>query len=347
MNELKESHQGRICEAQFDPYRLMFREFCGLAHESQVVEVPIPHGATPSFFLRDEMSGRLFPVQRSEIESTRGYLQLELNPHEVLVLSPVADEQPVVPRLEVVHPDPFTCRIGNGVFELEVPWGVTNGDGFCGPIKRFRVAGQRWRGRTFLDVSPSPVSGRGELLENGPLRVVYRYRVEWTGNSFYEAILTVDAGREFTNVAESFAAGTADQVVWDFASGDLPREMFLLDDTPGHRVKQLQYHYDQRHARLWCWAQFSQLHDLSDGYAIVFPEGDAVGFVNLHGDKWRGNRLNHLEAWTRRWLARDPATRRLPADAKADSYPTPEKIPARGSSRLEAHFSVEGWVGNG
>ncbi len=50
-----------MLEVSLNPYRLTIRESAGLAHQRQVVEVPIPENSPKLFSLRDETSGRSFP----------------------------------------------------------------------------------------------------------------------------------------------------------------------------------------------------------------------------------------------------------------------------------------------
>lgn len=198
-------------------------------------------------------------------------------------------------------------------------------------------------------------SARGELVENGPLRVVYRFCAEFAPDGFYTATVTVDRGQPFAAVDEEFQAGSGDQVVWDFSGGDLPEEFYLLDSSAAYQTRPLFYHFDQRLTRMASWTQQSQHFGFSDGYAIGFAAAsgagnarDIAGFIALEGGTWRGGKLNHMEAWTRRWFSGDPASRRdVPFEAKADGQPGPERISARGLGICEPHFHVEGWIGCG
>ncbi len=73
------------------------------------------------------------------------------------------------------------------------------------------------------------------------------------------------------------------------------------------------------------------------------------GLITLEGGAWRGNRLNQMELWCRRWKSELPDTRKLhPAESKADAFPSiNECIPGRGTSQNQPHLSVEGWIEKG
>ena len=337
------------------PYRLVLRESLGLSHEEQVIEIPIPDSSADWFFLREEGGGRLFPVQASRQKPGHGYLLIAVEPHrEISLVMAEGAEEPRA-RVEIADRD-GNGRLENGCFEIELlAGGQVFAPGFSrpplpGPVVRMRPCQGRgaWRGGTFIDTSLSPLRWKAEWLEWGPLRAAYRYRVEFPDAHFYQLVLTADAGSDFARLEETFHMAASDQIVWDFSGDDLPDRLSLLDSTAGYRGQRLHYHYDRRQARLWGWTQFSQLHDLSDGFALRFPGADdVVGVVALEGGAWNGNALNHLEAWTRRWETDDRGTRRLPAEAKADGFPGPERIPARGESRCRPHFTLEGWLRRG
>jgi len=341
-----------MLEFCLDPYRLTIREPVGIAHEEQVVEVPIPSGSTELFHLRDEATGRLFPVQASRRDAARGFLRLSLKPGDHLILVP--DTTPVsdIPYGVATEEGADIWTLGNGNFTLELSAGNQTfppggREPAAGPIRRMRQAQGPWRGRTFFDTAAPALRERAAWREHGPLRAVYRYRLDFA-HGFYELELTADAGLDFVRVREQFSGAASDQIVWDFSGADLPERLSLLDSTAAYTPRWLHYHLDQRHARLWCWTQFSQLHDLSDGFALHFTRAaDILGLVALEGGKWRGNALNHLEAWTRRWRSGDPTSRRLPGDAKADSFPGIDAIPARGTSLNAPHFTLEGWLVQG
>jgi hypothetical protein len=160
--------------------------------------------------------------------------------------------------------------------------------------------------------------------------------------------MTLDCGQAYVRFDEKFKCRSTDQIVWDFKGKELPCEIRLLDPGERYHPLSVHYHIDHRMARLFSWTQYSQLFDLSDGFGLVFPEGDEVGFVALEGGRWEGGRLNHLELWARRWRESDPTTRRgLPPEAKADSFPCPDEIPARGRGVCEPHLNLEGWLGEG
>ncbi len=288
-------------------------------------------------------------MQVSQRDRTRGFLFLEIRPDETLSL--VSGTESEFEHAVAATESDAAWTVSNGLFTLELSRGdgpATDTAEIPGPIRRVREAGGPWRGRTFFDTARAPLREEASWRERGPVRSIYHYRIEFSGGGFYELELTVDAGLDFARLHEKFEGGAADQIVWDFAGADVPERLSLLDSTAGYTPRWLHYHLDQRHARLWCWTQFSQLHDLSDGLALHFSgSDDVVGLVTLEGGKWQGNALNHLEAWTRRWQTADPATRRLPADAKADSFPGIAAIPARGRSVNEPHFTLEGWLRHG
>ena len=343
-----------MLNTSFNPYRLTIHESVGLAHEPQVVEIAVPASSPSVFFLRDEKSGQLYPVQTSQQNPGRGYLLLSIAPDQVLNLVPAESTKSVALDSSVTITEQKDIWIvKNKAFAIELSAGnqqsaKSRTQPVLGPVRRVREGNNPWRGRTFFDTTNGVVSEKAEWREKGPVRSIYHYRIEFAEGGFYDLELTVDATGDFARLHEKFRGAASDQIVWDFTGNDLPERVTLLDSTAGYTPKWLHYHLDQRHARLWCWTQFSQLHDLSDGYALHFSGADdAVGFVTFEGGKWHGNALNHVEAWSRRWQAADITTRRLPADTKADSFPGTDSIPARGHSVNEPHFTVEGWLRRG
>ncbi len=324
-------------------------ECCGLTHEPQVIELAGIGNLPPTFLLQNS-DGRLFPAQRSRLQPERLFAQISLQPFEKLQLVPVVDQQ-VPASVSFQESASGVGLIQTEHFTLEVPLGhdatIRSGFATTGPIKRVRV-GAAWRGRTFFDLRELVRTSLGEVLEEGPVRIVYRYRVETVGSGSYEATITVDAGLPFAKIEEDFRGGSGDQLVWDFSGPDLPSEILTLDSGAAYCTRLLSYHFDHRLARLAAWTQQSQHLDFVDGYALPFADAGVLGFVALEGGAWRGDKLNHLEAWVRRWLPNDPASRRgVPADAKADSYPSPERVPARGGAVCEEHCNIEGWIGQG
>lgn len=328
-------------------------EFCGLTHGPQVVELEGAGDSAQAFFLKNS-DGRLFPAQRSFVHPDRIFVQVSLQPFEKLLLAPAPD--PAAPTKSGVSFREDASGIGiiqAEHFSLEVPLGhdttIRSGLATPGPIKRVRCGAEgAWRGRSFFDLREPVQMSRGEILEEGPVRIVFRYRVETVSGGFYEATVTVDAGLPFAKIEEEFRSGAGDQLVWDFAGEDRPSELLALDSGSAYGRRILSYHFDRRLARLAAWTQQSQHLDLVDGFAVPFSDDGVLGFVTLEGGAWRGDKLNHLEAWVRRWLPNDPASRRdVPADAKADSYPSPERVPARGGVVCEEHCNIEGWIGQG
>ena len=337
-----------------------------MTHERQVICLTLPPGAGDGGWLRGLETGRRYPFQRSAARADHGFVEVALGPFEELSLVPdncVPEPADLGAQTTCRTDGPQTGVITNGVFILEVPLGIgaTTEDAAYespGPVRRFRVGGGSWRGNTFLDTRRALREWRGEWVEQGQVRVVYRFRAAFEREGFYEATITVDAGQPLAVIEERFEAGSGDQVVWDFAGDDLPEEFYLLDASAGYQTRPLFYDLDQRLTRMICWTQQSQHFDFSDGYALGFASArgdnggaagrDIAGFVALEGGTWRGGKLNHLEAWTRRWFPNDPSSRRnVPPEAKADSQPGPESIPARGHGVCEPHASIEGWIGHG
>ncbi|PYI53365.1 hypothetical protein DLM86_16400 [Paenibacillus flagellatus] len=338
----------------------------GFGHEPQIATIDWPEGEPAADLLKDEASGRTFPVQHASDRPGKAYVRLALDPRETLRLKPsagpaepAADERGERGPRNAIAPEGGSVYIANGAIELELPYGAgridpaecRKADGVPGPVRRMRSAGGVWRGRSFIDggTGGAAASWEGRIRDGGALRTVYEYRVAFGHGGRYEAVLTIDAGERFVRIEETFETAPGAQVVWDFAGDDLPETAYLLDPTPGCRTSRLHYRFDQRLARLAGWTQYSQLLDLSDGFAFRFAQGDdAVGFVALDGGDWRGNRHNHAELWMRRWERDDPRTRAsMPWDAKADWTGHPERIPARGESVGVPHLNVEAWIVRG
>ena len=333
-------------------------EACGLRHERQVLSLKVKDGTVTRFH---DGEGRPVPGQRSRECPQTFFVLHGLEPFETVELHPARDgatAAEAVPGAAFFERTGERGILGNRLLGLEVWLGEASGGSgggiVPGPILRVRVREGEWRGGTFLETRRRVRSRTGSLVEEGPVRVVYRYRVDFEGDGFYEAEVTVDAGAVFARVDERFGpgsvkAGCGDQIVWDFAADDLPRSFYALDASPGFRESPLAYHYDTRLARLAAWTQQSQHLDYVDGFALGFRQREEViGFITLEGGSWRGDKGNHLEAWVRRWLPGVPESRRdLPASAKADSYPGPERVAARGGEVCEPHFNVEGWIGYG
>ena len=342
---------------------MQLQEFCSLSHERQIIRIELPITEGSEGFLRGQETGALYPFQRSAEQPDQVFLEVALGPLEKITLQGgIGGREPVdLPDRVTFRPQAaWTGVIANEVFSVEVPFGESGFDLEAteeppGPLHRFRIGDGPWRGRTFLDVRRGIRSWRGDLLEQGPLRTVYRFRAEVGQLNFYEAILTVDAGQPMLVVEERFETGSGDQVVWDFVGNDLPEEFYLLDASASYQTRPLFYEFDQRLTRVCCWTQQSQHFDFSDGFALGFSSHanptrarDVAGFIALEGGTWRGGKLNHLEAWTRRWFPGDAASRRnVPSEAKADGQPNPERIPARGRPLCEPHFNAEGWIGRG
>ncbi|XID92864.1 hypothetical protein ACF3MZ_31190 [Paenibacillaceae bacterium WGS1546] len=349
-----------------DPLRVEWKEELGFAHERQIVKVAVGTAGLPEtgWLVATDgggngAGGKPVPYQAAK-DGSGIYLELEAAPYErlILTLAPEGVDPPSGWR-NSVGADGNRARLSNGRIEIEVPLGMggtaesAEGPdaiiGAPGPVCRMRKTGGPWRGRSYLDTRRPAARREGAIRESGPLRVVYAYRAEWSGGGWYEAVLTMDAGQRHVRLEESFDTEPGAQLVWDFAGEDLPVEAWLLDSTGLCTGVPLHNRFDRRLARLASWNQYSQLHDLSDGYAIGFAQGEeTVGFVALEGGDWRGNRLNHAELWLRRWERDDPRTRKeTPWDAKADWTGHPERIAARGGSVSVPHVNVESWIVRG
>lgn len=330
---------------------IRIKESCGLKHELQAVMLPVPEGLRGGLFaLRDEVSGETYPAQISQAHRGNLFTLLSLDPFRELQLQPV--ETPVFPRDAVTLVESNgTLVLSNGIvaFELECDAEKILKPVYpAGPVRRFKRSGYPWRGSSYFDVPFKAIRFLHEIVENGPVRVVVRWRMEFEEGRFYEVTITLDAGQSFARFEESFAGGTGGQVVWDFAGDSLPVRVRLLDPTEGCRPVIPNYYMDNRVARLFAWTQGSQLFDLADGFGLLFKEGDEAGFVTLEGGSWRGGQLNHMELWCRRLRDGDMASRRgVPPEAKADANPSPERIAARGETSHAPHLDVEGWLVGG
>lgn len=346
-----------------EPFVIEMKESCGLAHEAQVIEVDIPSEIREPMILADEHTNARFPLQPSRDRPGIGFLFVRMAPFQRLKLVPVneaaADElrseelsaQSVQPC--VLTEEEGIGTLSNGLLSVQVPleeriYAIGEGRFAPGPVLRLKAESGKWRGHTFFDTREEVRHAGGVCLESSPLRIHYRYRAEIGTSGYYEADMILDAGREFARVHERFDASSGDQLVWDFGPDHVPETLYLLDATAGYTMVKPQRFFDQRYARLAGWTQFSQLFDLSDGYAVRFREGDAAGFVALEGGDWRGGRLNHIELWARRWWKGDPGSRRdVPPEAKADGNPSPERIATRGEPTGEPHMSAEAWISRG
>ncbi|MGB8356537.1 MAG: hypothetical protein WCD79_21740, partial [Chthoniobacteraceae bacterium] len=337
---------------------LLLHEACGLAHERQIITVacgPDAAGGAELFSCRDAAGGREFPAQRSRQDAGLAFVQIGLGAHEEYQLGFHEGAPEIAGAVSVSKRDDQSyVIISNGAWAAKVFLGEWEADDVepsydaPAPVQRIRVKEGQWRGGVFFDTRQAVRKITSTVLESGPLRVVTQFHAIIGEAQFYSARLTFDAGTDFIAIDEAFDCGSADQIVWDFVGEDLPAEIHLLDSTAGFASKPLHYFFDRRLARLACWNQYSQLHDFSDGYALTFPlSDDVVGYVALGGGNWNGNSHNFLEAWARRWFPADPASRRVPFDAKADAAPSPERVAARPANRCEPHFSIEGWLHKG
>lgn len=333
---------------------IIIKESCGIGHEPQVVEIEYREETPPLFFLRDSIGGALIPAQRSLQNLRNAFILIAIKPfQEFRLRNDVKCEFNQLQIPVVSHKRAGgSVLLENGIVSIELEADESNfkAEGrIPGPVRRFKsFEGKQWRGGTFLDSSCIPEKFQFVFLEKGPVRTTCMFRVDFKDALFYEVVMTLDCGQAYVKFDENFKCHCTDQIVWDFKGKELPCEVRLLEPSERYRSLPVYYHIDHRMARLFSWTQSSQLFDLSDGFELVFPEGDGLGFVALEGGKWEGGCLNHLELWARRWRGSDPATRRgLPPEAKADSFPCPDKIPARGGGICEPHLNLEGWIGGG
>lgn len=342
------------------------REALGLEHEAQVVALELAGdwlvGQTP-FVLQDEASGEVFPCQRSRQEAGKFFVLLSLGAGQARRLR--IAEAKVADAAEVagvcLRRGVKGLELGNGRLALLLPpegeecLAQTRQRG-CGEMPAGALRGiaagtggtdVHWRGGSFLDV-PVPLEGvRAEILEEGELRTSVRVEARFAGGGAYLTTVTLDAHSPFARIVEEFSLHEGAQVVLDFSGGDLPDTAFVLDATPAYRSVWLHWGLDRQIAALGAWSQQSQLA-LCDGYAFRLREGGIIGCFTIDGGDWRGNRLNALEAWLRRWRGGDPLTRRLVrAEAKADACYNRERIPERDRSECGAHLCLEGWLGQG
>ncbi|WP_256762033.1 hypothetical protein [Cohnella sp. WQ 127256] len=276
-----------------------------------------------------------------------------MQPYEELSLIPAPEGYiPLSDQRNTIEKTDDRALLSNGKLSLEVPLGkhpISASAHVPGPIYRMQRCGGLWRGCTYLDTRNAPTGCEGTIREHGPLRTVYEYRAEWADGGSYEAVITLDSGQVFARIEETFDTEPGAQLVWDFAGSDLPAEAWVLNSAEGCTSVPLHNRFDRRLARLASWNQYSQLHDLSDGYALGFEQGDdTIGFVSINGGAWHGNRQNHAELWIRRWERNDPRTRKdTPWDVKADWTDHPERILARGDSISIPHVNVESWIVSG
>ena len=179
-----------MLHVSLSPYQLTIRESTGIAHEPQVIEIPVPRSSPSVFYLRDETSGRLYPAQSSQQQPSRGYLLLSIEPDQVLSLVPV--ETTTTPKLDssisiVEKKDAWIVQ--NEKFEIELSSGKQHfekgrGEPVLGPIKRVRESSGPWRARTYLDTAREVLRetaawrekvrcGRFTTIESNSLKVAF------------------------------------------------------------------------------------------------------------------------------------------------------------------------------
>lgn len=351
--ELASAHN--VLHIDHDGGLIRLKEPCGFNHETQVIQLTLPDSFKGKTGLKDAKSNRYFPLQASLQNENDFFLQLDLQSHEALELHPDSSQTPA-PGVSIQKTEEGTqAIISNAKIEIKVAIGKTSFTpqtsisckNTPGPLLSFRLNKKQWLGKTFFDSSNRVLGWEGRFLEDGPLRVVYAYRVDFEGGNFYEASLTLDEGMDFVRIDESFQNERGAQMVWDFAQKELPQSVLKLNPTASYEEEPLHYYMDLQHAKVGAWTQYSQLQ--SDGFAVKLKEDQTcIGFIALEGGKWEGNGLNHIEAWSRRWDSEDRSTRReVPHEAKADAFPGPEHIPSRIGQLYQSHFTAESWIGYG
>ncbi|RMD78764.1 MAG: hypothetical protein D6820_09390, partial [Lentisphaerae bacterium] len=321
------------------------REPCGLAHDRQIVTIPCPDDLGVQKYLRlhDERQDVILRGQGNDREKCI-YLELALAPWQQLSLRcEVTGEDDPLFHGGINHVSNST--LNNGCLVLPLWLGaesLTRESVVRLPVPlRENMAGRS----CYLDSGLLPLVHRGKMVVDGPLRSVYEYEVRFEEQHSYRVRYVVDAQTLFVRMEEWFDLDTGAQIVWDFEGDSLPDRFYRLDTSPGYAAEPLFYHMDRRLARIAGWSQQCQLM-LTDGYAVGFGNGEVMGFFAMDGGEWNGEQFNYLDAWVRRWDLHDRRSRRLlPPHAKADGFPSPERIPLRGESRFMPHFNVEGWVG--
>jgi hypothetical protein len=355
-NNMKQYNQPMVVSNP-NIFQISIIESIGVAHEKQVLFIDIPQTIElPEVFT--VVDGDLVVLgQRSTADRNKAFLYLSISPFDEINLTLGAKQTDINPQVNCFIKNEV-ADISNENFALRVVYGaklytepkILNIGDLPGVILNCKETSGQWRGKSYIDTHEAVESITGEIIEQGPIRIIYRYTVKFVNEKYYTADVTVDAGMQFAVISESFSAGIGDQIIWDFSAENLPDELYLLDSTPLFSTQPLSYFYDSRIARLAMWTQYSQLKDFSDGYAFRIQNSqDVIGFITLEGGTWYGNRLNQMDLWCRRWVAESPATRRLhPAESKADAFPSvDERIPGRGVSRNQPHLTVEGWIEKG
>lgn len=321
-----------------------WQERLGLAHQPQVFAIDAPPASVSALAVGD---GR-WPLQH-----------LKSSPGRAVVWAPDGiaagahlQAVGVAEAAAIAHPVTVTREsdaviLANSCMAVRLRWGEGRSDDadgiHPGPLLGLQVGDGRWRGGCLLDTRSNSCAWRGELRESGPLRAVYRFTAELYGGRTWICDITLDAGQPFARIAETSAAGSADQVVWDFHGADVPQELFVLDATAAHRVVRPHWQQDQNLVQMWAWSQCSQIRE--DGVGLVMADGDVIGCVVLDGGAWRGGPVHGLDCWARRVHPDVPVTRRgLPASAKVDAT-FPDAIASRGRAVCAAHCTIEGLLG--
>lgn len=342
----------------------------GLQHERQVVTLPLG-GAWAGYGGRMHLraaGGEVFPCQRGQHGGPCLYALVSMAEGETLRLNLEAAAEgmeggPASGGVSVRR-TPEGLELGNGRICLRLPpegreepaGSLLRGVGGLPAAALRGVSGPAgggcksavMRGRSFYETHHRLVGISTSILEEGEVRSVVEVRADFVGGGYHITRFTLDTWQPFTRIEEEFSLHEGAQVVFDLHGADLPDTAFILDATPAYSSVWLHWGIDRQIAALGAWSQQSQLA-LCDGYALRLPgDGGVIGFFCIDGGRWRGNRLNSLEAWVRRWRGDDPLTRRLVRpEAKADSMHGYECIPERDRGDCCGHLCVEGWLGQG
>ncbi len=244
-----------------------------------------------------------------------------------------------------------TIEISSSKFTVRLFYGEKSGENIS-PFQGVKTASSNiWRGSSFFDVVSPIASVTGKVINVSDTSVTYRFYAELENGGYYLCEITITNEQDFITVSEEYnTKNWGNQMVWDFDKSTLPCGIFQLDNNFGINYKKVHYNRDLELCKLSGFTQFSQFSMLNqvDGFAVAFDDEEAIGFVALRGGEWKGQRLNFMEAWSRRWQQNDFTTRRMvPWEFKADGFPSPEVVPARGVSACDPHFTVEGYIGKG
>ena len=175
-----------------------------------------PGTGTRHLRLREEGQGRDLPYQLTEVGAAHARLHfragLKLGERRVFTVTSDAGYAPRFAagvKLRDADPRRRTVVIDAGTQQVEVPHGEyapgTRLSDVLPPLVRVGREAGRWaaQGRFTGDVRVERV--RGEVLEEGPLRVRYRVEYRLQGGGRYEVVLTAQAGERYVTVEETLA----------------------------------------------------------------------------------------------------------------------------------------------